>query len=65
MNCAEEFYYLVPSFYDFSSGNVSNFASWHLHDKRNIITCISYRYFHQFCCTDCHFNLNPIYLIDC
>ena len=30
---AEEFYLLVPSFYNFSIGNVSNFVSWHLHDK--------------------------------
>ena len=60
MNSAEEFYHLEPSFYNFSSNNVSNFVSWHSHDERSIGIN-----FHLFCCTDRHFKLNTIYLVDC
>ena len=60
MNSAEEFYHLVPSFYNFSGNNVSNFVSWHSHDKRSIgiFTC--------FVVLTAIFKLNTIiYLVDC
>ena len=63
MNYAEDFYHLVPCFYNFSSGNVADL--YYSHDERSIIACISYRYFHLFCCTDCHFHLNTTYHKDC
>ena len=63
MNYAENFYHLVPCFYNFSSGNVADL--YYSHDERSIITCISYKYFHLFCCTDCHFHLNTTYHKDC
>ena len=58
MNSAEEFYHLVPCFYNFSSDFVADLYMYYSRDERSIITCVSYRYFHLFCCTDCHFHLN-------